>query len=487
MKRAKRLVTRRTILRAGAAASATLLIRKSALAAPAPLVVDVHSHNFNASDLPVSGFAAHVVPFLADVSREVTAVPESVFRWIVGEVQSALRLTTPTAAEELASLTAGAPWPAAVADSADARQAADKVLAGIEWLADRVDKKVDLAGQVHRAAQVVNLTIRGRAEITATMAHTYPSVGLFVPMLVDYDGWTAPDNAKSPLGDQIRVQGAIGRKSAAMAVGPGAARVHPFVAFDPLRADGLDLVKVAIEQEGFIGVKVYPPVGFAAARNECLLPDKQRGKAIDQALDALYAYCATNDVPITTHCSAANEFGLGYRDLVAPHRWEPVLQRFNKLRLNLGHFGHSEGVDAKRGFQACEAWIRQATYLMNQYENVYADLSGSAFNESDDVAGSYAKLVQKAFSKYGSVPKRLMYGSDWWLNRFFEGAPVYFETFRTSFAKLFPGRNDLLADVLGNNAIRFLGLGGGARTRNADRLVRVYQAAHQPVPPWLAG
>ena len=77
---------------------------------------------------------------------------------------------------------------------------------------------------------------------------------------------------------------------------------------------------------------------------------------------------------ITTHASAANEYGLGLRELVAPERWRPVLEAYPSLRLNLGHFGHDYGVavpDATRG------WIHQAADLIESYPNVYADLANS--------------------------------------------------------------------------------------------------------------
>jgi predicted TIM-barrel fold metal-dependent hydrolase len=491
---AKRTFPRRTLLGTGVVGSATWLLRsRSRAASAAPLVVDIHAHNFNSSDLPVRGFTAHFIPFLTDVSHEVTPGPERLFRLIAGKVQDALNLVAPSAQQELAVLSgAGAlPWPAPVAESgtreADtANRIADELAATTAWVVGSLGKKIDVKAVVRRAAQIVNLIARSRAAITATLADTYPGVGLFVPMLVDFDNW-AQDKAPSLLADQIKAHGAVARKSIAAPLGPGRARVHPFVAFDPKRSDALDLVKTAVEQEGFIGVKVYPPVGFAPAENKCLLAGNAQATAIDAALNALYEYCTTNDVPITTHCSAGNEFGLGFRDLVAPFRWEPVLKKFKKVRLNLGHFGHTEGVDTKRGFRSCEAWIRQAAYLMDQYENVYADLSGSSFNDTDAGAAAYAKLIEQAFGRYTSVPKRLMYGSDWWLNRLSDGAPGYLDQFRTNFARLFPGNDGLQADVLGRNALRFLGFAreGGDRARNRDRLALVYEAASMPLPSWL--
>jgi predicted TIM-barrel fold metal-dependent hydrolase len=480
--------SRRTLLGASVASSATWLLRRPARAqAPAPVIVDVHAHNFNASDLPLAGFTAHFVPFLSDFSREIWDRPERLFRDLVGTISAGINLVAPTAKEELATLQMGAAWPGRVTESDDANKAADKLANAANGLAELIGVK-DLHPVVRRAAQVVNLIAHSRAEITATVAAAYPGVSLFIPMLVDYDNW-AQDKATSALADQIKVHGALGRKSITSPVGgPGGARLHPFVAFDPLRSDALELVQTAIEKEGFIGVKVYPPVGFAPARNACLLKGNPHAASIDDALDALYDYCTKNDVPLTTHCSTGNEFGLGFRDLVAPHRWEPVLERIKTLRLNLGHFGHMEGIDAKHGFRSCEAWLRQASYLMDTYQNVYADLSGSDFN-SDGTAGVYAKLLQQASERYSSVNKRIMYGSDWWLNCFFTGAPEYLDKFKSSFSAQFPGDDNLFADVMGRNALRFLGLAkaGGGRAVNGERLARLYEAAGQALPPWLAG
>jgi len=488
--------TRRALLRAGAVGSATWLIRRPgrAAAAAAPVVVDVHAHNFNATDLPVPGFVAHFIPFLTDFSREVWEEPDKLCRKLVEEVTKAIDAHAPMAAVELQEVAAMTAWPGPVGDSPKADEAADKVAARAAWLGRLFGAKWDLKAVMRRAAQVVNLTAHRRAEVTATMAATYPEVSLFVPMLVDYDGWVggnASDKAPSPLGDQIKVHGALARLSMKAPLGKqpgtGGARMHPFVAFDPRRADGLALVKTAIETEGFIGVKVYPPVGFAPANNSCLQPNMADAKEVDAALDALYAYCTQNDVPITTHCSTGNEFSLGLHDLVAPHRWAPVLAKFPKLRLNLGHFGHMEGIDSKRGLRSCEAWLRQAGALMEQYQNVYADLSGSDLN-NDGTAATYAGFLRQAFAKYKSIPKRMMYGSDWWLNRFFDGAPDYLTKFQASFTKQFPDDKDMYADVLGRNALRFLGLSSddGGRAKNAQRLTALYQASGSAIPSWLS-
>jgi predicted TIM-barrel fold metal-dependent hydrolase len=482
---------RRTFLR-GAAAAPLVGLGSKARGAPPPVVVDVHCHNFCAADLPISGFAAHYIPGLTDLSAELTNVPERVFRALVGAVQKTLNVIAPAAKAELAEVqAAGATHPAPVADTPLADQIADEVSATTAGLASLVGAKVDVQAVVRRAAQVVFMLSHARARVTATLVDAYPEVGLFTPLLVDYDSWSQ-DRASSPLGDQIDVQAAIARSTVLGPMGPSAARVHPFVAFDPARPDALALLKHAVEERAFIGVKVYPPVGFAPLRNTCLRTDNmERSKRVDAALEALYDYCTQADVPITTHCAPSNEYGLGYRDLVAPLRWEPVLKKWKTLRLNLGHFGHTEGLDSLRGIRACEAWIRQAVALMDQYENVYADLSGSSLNDDPAPAAAYAKILDEVLDAHPRVAKRLMYGSDWWLARLFPGAPTYLTTFKAALKPLAQGRTDLMADVMGRNALRFLGFAGqgtgstGAPTRNAARLAQLYDESQTPHPDWL--
>ena len=84
-------------------------------AAATPTVVDIHCHIFNGADLPITGFLAHFIPGLSDVSRELTVVPESIVRKIVGFIhKQIINRTAPDGAAELAYLArlkADARWP----------------------------------------------------------------------------------------------------------------------------------------------------------------------------------------------------------------------------------------------------------------------------------------------------------------------------------------------------------------------------------------
>src|SRR5450432_3418242 len=523
--------SRRAFLGATAGASAAALVERPARAAAAtPTVVDIHCHVFNGSDLPVTGFVAHFIPGLVEISRVLTSVPELIVRTVVGFLhKQGIDRVAPTAAEELAFL----------ADATKANKAIGPVVfpsqdTRYQQLLDEAAKQLGAVpllrldrDTIDRVIQLLFLVTHERARIAATMTTIYKEVDFFTPLLVDYDAWTK-DKPATPLVDQIDVHGAVSRASTRGLVGRANARIHPFVAFDPMRevnarmggatggryrpygdarvftqgtkyqspapgaappprpaagAGGIELVRYAVETVGFIGCKVYPPVGFAPLDNERLNESAVTGRQLDLALRAFYAYCEAEEVPITAHTSSGNEFGLGFRTFVSPARWEPALREFPRLRLNLGHFGHEEGVAGVAGVEATGAWIRQAAALMSVYPNVYADLSNSALVYDEAYATRYLGHLEAIFKRFPNVPKRIMYGSDFWLNRLEAGADVFVTQFNAKLGKKFG--EVVRADIMGTNALRFLGFAGDATAkRNRARLRAFYGA--QPLPSWLA-
>jgi predicted TIM-barrel fold metal-dependent hydrolase len=516
--------SRRELLVAGAAALGCAAVPERAdavgpppagpAATPAGRDVDVHCHVFCSADLPIVGFVAHYIPGLTEVSRFVTRWPEVVVRALVGVVAQLPNAAAPTGDAELASLRA------MLASATTTRvggvvplppELLDQLLTA---LTDKLPFSIapEKRKIVARVLDALYLTAHPRASIAASLAETFPSVTLFTPALVDYDAWS-DDRAPTPLATQILVQEAIARLSVQGRIGRSDARFHPFVAFDPRRqaeatppaaaptpapatpapapapatvtpaSTALEMVRYAIERAGFVGVKVYPPVGFAPLDNASLRPHEALSPRIDGALRALYAYCQAEEVPITTHASAANEYGLGLRVLVAPERWRPALDAYPALRLNLGHFGHDYGVI---GPGATEGWIYQGAALIQRFPNVYADLANSPLVYDAAYAARLVALLRDVATRHPRVKRRLMYGSDWWLSRLDPDAGLAVERFRSTLANLFSP--DEVADVMGRNALRFLGLLDDENRprpgRAAARLRRFYGAA--PLPAWLA-
>jgi hypothetical protein len=158
-------------------------------------------------------------------------------------------------------------------------------------MADELYSRDDLLGRYIRWAL---LYTRNRYELAEELDQLHGKVAqksrivLMTPAIVDFCKWLEDDDQLG-IQDQVEVMARIAcRKD-----GP---RVHGFVGFDPLRqalydhkasaADGdpMAIVRRAIEVNhialsnsakvtgGFIGVKLYPPMGFRATDNKHL-PD----------------------------------------------------------------------------------------------------------------------------------------------------------------------------------------------------------------------
>ncbi len=88
-------------------------------------------------------------------------------------------------------------------------------------------------------------------------------------------------------------------------------------------------------------------------------------------------------------------------------------------------------------------------------------------------------------ARHPKVKRRLMYGSDWWLSRLDPDAEQAVARFRAVLgAMLLPSE---LADVMGRNALRFLGFlddNNRPRDARAARRLRAFYAG-AALPPWL--
>ncbi len=205
--------------------------------------------------------------------------------------------------------------------------------------------------------------------------------------------------------------------------------IIPFIGVDPRRCPGSELlrtVKTHIEDFGFNGIKLYPPLGYYP---------------FDPSLKEIYAYAQDHLIPIITHCSKggihfqnmsitleqikpldlksqpANHiqihpkdpvgvmdytkdaydltrvlgktFGKGKRNkafklhFANPKNYRLVLKEFPRLKICLAHFGgdgeirrYIEGKTKGWGkVRQEDNWHHIVLELMRQHENVYADIS----------------------------------------------------------------------------------------------------------------
>jgi predicted TIM-barrel fold metal-dependent hydrolase len=226
-------------------------------------------------------------------------------------------------------------------------------------------------------------------------------------------------------------------------------RLLYFVAYNPFRdhwqkdpaagpGQALEIVKRAYTNQGAFGVKVYPPSGYKPSGNSIpfrpfsVAPQPHRqwraryvpngvkltGQELDARLNELYQWCSDYQVPIFTHCGRDEvQARKGYGKLADPAGWRPVLERFPKLRLCLGHAGGGAEWYADGDLTS---WGKTVSELCREFENVYCEF-GCQDSIADPIKrGAFTRQIQRQIQK--NEPNRpyifstkILYGSDWFM------------------------------------------------------------------------
>ncbi|NRQ17875.1 amidohydrolase family protein [Ensifer sesbaniae] len=303
-------------------------------------------------------------------------------------------------------------------------------------------------------------------------------LSLITPSILDFD--KSLHGTSSPQRDQIdvmdEVQQIVTRKHGI--------RMHSFVGFDPHRetqrpGSSLANVQYAIMEKGFIGVKIYPPMGFKAWGNA--------NPAIDAALKRLYVWCRDNDVPIMAHAENSIGAGCGYGNLASPAYWKKLLDtnQYDKLRINLAHFGAFDEIlrpGAPTGvmvscpqdkFSGPPSWeeIIGRTIDHERRPNLFADLSYlSELVSSDDktLHAEIRQLLDKWLAAYDPDARHLMFGTDWSMMALEKDYNAYVSRIAEQLT-LASVSDEHQQNILWRNASRFLCLDRPGKTR--DRLM----------------
>jgi len=151
----------------------------------------------------------------------------------------------------------------------------------------------------------------------------------------------------------------------------------------------------------FIGIKVYPPLGFDP------WPEKDPEEL--KKVEYLYAFASEKEIPITSHASDGGFITV--KDSEArtnPAKWREVLNRFPRLKINLAHLG----VQNKRtlGIFPRRTWQKKVLSLIKDFDRVYTDFSCLAFD--DDFYASLRQLLDD----HPKLSTRLLFGSDFIIN-----------------------------------------------------------------------
>lgn len=500
---------------------------------PPPFVVDAHCHTFNASDLSKVGFLTEVV-----LDSDESIVRRLVEPLVVLLVK--LIATAPGFQEEIEHLDAMQAETAAHAKTALVAAAADR-RAGIDaehWNRvahelRRIARSSDgqeqtlfeaIVDEVHpggtralalgaEVATPASLTQRiafstgpfaryikwvgrlkhFRADIIRELIQTYggepDGVRLFASAQVDFELWLR-DKPQTPIAQQIELGE---RLSLAF---PG--RIHFFAPFDPWRdsataasaGDALTLVQQAVVERGFLGVKLYPPMGFAASGNAELdfsavgqHDSKAFGRKLDGSLDRLFDWALEHDVPIMAHCNFSEESKHGFARRASPEFWRAALAKHSGLRVNLGHFGGQDNL-GPGGVNEAAGWPETIMSLMATADGarVYTDIGNFDLHDRPERTAWLATL-QKALGQNPVLLSRLMYGSDWLLLATSDDYEDFLMQFRDGLGgmgTLSPAQIDA---VVGGNARDFLGLNPGDKARG--RLEAFYDTNGLTRPFWL--
>jgi predicted TIM-barrel fold metal-dependent hydrolase len=193
----------------------------------------------------------------------------------------------------------------------------------------------------------------------------------------------------------------------------------PFLSLDPRRGtaqENLDFVKYyfsTIHYKGYIGIKLYPALGFYP---------------FDPRLELVYEFAAANNIPITTHCTRYGAFYIGktftpgmtspvsfnrtpetemlYNDpanqykpgmkngefcdmYLHPKNYYDVLEKFPTLKLNIAHFGGDEEILLELDKNKQNSWYWYTREMMmatnaagqKKFPNLYTDISFSYHND----------------------------------------------------------------------------------------------------------
>lgn len=237
------------------------------------------------------------------------------------------------------------------------------------------------------------------------LAHMGPDDAL-VALMMDITSEAEGERDRLNFRRQIR-----GTQEAVLAF-PG--RVLPFVAVNPRRPDHFDLLRQAVMEEGFLGVKLYPSLGY-----ELDTDDMRR------VLD----FCREEDVPITIHTSAG---GFNKDETTAqychPAHWEDLFEDGDTLRVCFAHCGGWGGLSGQVHDQV--EWAEQIFAFMDRYPAVYADISYHVDQMLGAPAVEEAYLAALQALVDGPRGERIVFGTDSWLLRLNMDDALYWRYFR---------------------------------------------------------
>jgi hypothetical protein len=203
--------------------------------------------------------------------------------------------------------------------------------------------------------------------------------------------------------------------------------IIPFFPVDPRRANHTDpnenlydlfINAFADSKTPFFGIKCYPALGY--------LPN-------DLRLDPIFRICAEKRIPVITHCggeivstfnkeiefqdiNGIHSFKIpGHsrseraRYLNSPELWNSVLDKYNNLKLNFGHFGGDSNWEDYNLTGKNERISKIVEMMKNSKYNVYADFSYNV------IENGLFSAFEKQLKSDSEIAEKVMFGTDYWV------------------------------------------------------------------------
>lgn len=253
-------------------------------------------------------------------------------------------------------------------------------------------------------------------------------------------------------------------------------RIFPFFAVHPARTNYFQLMHDALDKRGFVGVKLYPSLGYK----------------LDQIED-VFQYCATTETPVLVHC---NQGGFYSRktavDNAHPKHWRKILEKeaFANLKICFGHFGGDENI--VKDSVPPQSWTQQIIDLMTaEHPGVYADIAYHT-DAMEDAANEahYFKNIDGWLTK-DIAGKRILFGTDYFLVRRRLREENHWAYFKAKFAET-TLKEEAFRRIAEDNPSDFLGLpkdqndpGKPNIQRYADFIVQHRDRLKRDAAPWL--
>ena len=232
--------------------------------------------------------------------------------------------------------------------------------------------------------------------------------------LVDFNRWVGKcPKSPSSMHDQIMLNERLAIHTNGFLL--------PLVAYNPWTAVNdngsyLALIDEAVRKHGFVGVKIYPPIGYYPTGNSIpgRYPPRSEApslKKLDDALFALYDKCLDLDIPVMAHGNHSMGAEPHHKPMGGPDSWKELLDnpKYRELRVNIGHFGGNHRDDISG------SWTDRFIDVMKTAPFLYGDIGywdELAYGDRSDME-KFKRLLEKTINDHETVSSRAMFGTDW--------------------------------------------------------------------------